>query len=268
MKLPSYDVLVPATVRYDQQLKPAAKLLYGEVLALSDRTGYCWATNQYFADLYGVNKKTISGWLSQLVNRNYLRITYEISQGNQRRIYPEKGGEKSYTPLSKNVSPLTENQKGVYEKSHRKTPSLLIENYSIDTIDRVGPINEKIFLENDEEKKRENGGKMTTEPESKPPGSQRPKRGKTPPFSKPSVAELENYLRQQKSLAEDVLTTRVLALRFFNYYESNGWKVGRNPMQNWQAAMDNWQLNAQTSAKSEPLNRLHSGGEKDYSIPL
>lgn len=30
---------------------------------------------------------------------------------------------------------------------------------------------------------------------------------------------------------------------FFNFYESNGWKVGRNPMKNWKAALANWKRN-------------------------
>lgn len=28
--------------------------------------------------------------------------------------------------------------------------------------------------------------------------------------------------------------------KFFNYYESNGWKVGKNPMKNWKASVNNW----------------------------
>ena len=103
-----------------------------------------------------------------------------------------------------------------------------------------------------------------------PPSEQRPPRKKTQPFTRPTVKEVEDYLLRQKECCLDALTARTQALRFFNYYESNGWRVGRNPMQNWQAAADNWQLNAQAypTKKSEPLNRLHSGGKKDYSIPL
>ena len=33
---------------------------------------------------------------------------------------------------------------------------------------------------------------------------------------------------------------------FFNFYQSNGWKVGRNPMKSWQSAMINWRKNWQT----------------------
>ena len=31
--------------------------------------------------------------------------------------------------------------------------------------------------------------------------------------------------------------------RFFNYYESNGWHVGKNKMRSWSAALNNWKLN-------------------------
>lgn len=43
----------------------------------------------------------------------------------------------------------------------------------------------------------------------------------------------------------------------FDYYESNGWKVGRNPMQNWQAAMRNWKRNL--SKFNFPSSRAKSG---------
>ena len=33
------------------------------------------------------------------------------------------------------------------------------------------------------------------------------------------------------------------ASAFFNYYESNGWKVGKNPMRKWESAMINWKKN-------------------------
>lgn len=30
---------------------------------------------------------------------------------------------------------------------------------------------------------------------------------------------------------------------FFNFYQSNGWKVGRNAMKSWESAMNNWRKN-------------------------
>jgi uncharacterized protein YdaU (DUF1376 family) len=45
------------------------------------------------------------------------------------------------------------------------------------------------------------------------------------------------------------------AKKFFNYYESNGWKVGKNPMKNWKAAANNWITNSNTYAKGTTNNQ-------------
>ena len=50
---PSYYAIIPATIRYDERLKYAERLFYGEVTALIGKEGYCFASNNYFAELYG-----------------------------------------------------------------------------------------------------------------------------------------------------------------------------------------------------------------------
>ena len=67
MDNPGYYAIIPATVRYDDRLTPNAKLLYGEITALSNKEGYCWAGNAYFANLYGVTKTSISTWIGTQV---------------------------------------------------------------------------------------------------------------------------------------------------------------------------------------------------------
>ena len=48
---------------------------------------------------------------------------------------------------------------------------------------------------------------------------------------------------------------KIEAEKFFNYYESNGWKVGKNPMKNWKAAANNWITNSNTYAKGTTNNQ-------------
>ena len=68
----SYYAIIPASVRYDNELSANAKLLYGEITALCNEKGFCWANNDYFEELYGVGKRSIQRWIDSLVDRGYL----------------------------------------------------------------------------------------------------------------------------------------------------------------------------------------------------
>src|SRR5699024_8719840 len=77
----SYYAIVPANVRYDKCITNGAKILYGEITALSNQHAYCWASNSYFAKLYNVSNKTISRCISQLKNNNYYIIGNYCKEG-------------------------------------------------------------------------------------------------------------------------------------------------------------------------------------------
>jgi len=59
------------------------------------------------------------------------------------------------------------------------------------------------------------------------------KKKKTSRFAPPSLEEVKNYI-QEKHYS-------IKAESFFAHYESNGWKVGKNPMKDWKAAVRSWQ---------------------------
>ena len=82
MEKPNYYAIIPAEVRYSN-LKPNAKLLYGEITALSGKLGYCYATNNYFAELYGVSKNTISSWISDLKKLGFINVILERNDKKQ-----------------------------------------------------------------------------------------------------------------------------------------------------------------------------------------
>lgn len=105
----SYYAIIPADVRYDKRLKPNTKLLYGEITALCNERGFCWAGNEYFADLYGVNKETISRWVSDLIKFGYLSREIIYKEGTNQiinrylRINQYPIDEKRNTPIDEKV---------------------------------------------------------------------------------------------------------------------------------------------------------------------
>lgn len=52
-------------------------------------------------------------------------------------------------------------------------------------------------------------------------------------FTPPTLAEVRAYCRERMN--------NVDASRFVDYYASNGWKVGKNPMKDWRAAVRTWE---------------------------
>ena len=79
----NYYAVIPAEVRYNQNLTANAKLLYGEITALCNEKGYCWATNKYFANLYNVSKSSISNWLRDLTEEGFIQVEIEKNDNNE-----------------------------------------------------------------------------------------------------------------------------------------------------------------------------------------
>ena len=74
---PNYYAVIPANVRYDEKLKLGEKMMFGEITALSNKTGICYASNNYFARLYKVSPQAISKWIKNLEKNKYISISYE-----------------------------------------------------------------------------------------------------------------------------------------------------------------------------------------------
>ena len=80
-------------------------------------------------------------------------------------------------------------------------------------------------------------------------------------FVKPTLDEIELYCQEKNK--------HVDADRFWNYYESKGWKVGKSPMKDWKAAINNWakeevttpQVTYISQKNDEEIKRLASSAE-------
>lgn len=188
---PSFYAVIPIIIMRDKRLKLGARLLYGEITSLSNKEGFCWASNKYFSDLYDCSKDTISRWITELKECGYISVEL---------VY-----QKDTKIIENRIIRLL-----TYVKSQKATTNEQVQN------DIPAPKATKV---RPQKAKKELGIKEV------------PK--KIERFAKPEFEDVEIYFGLQKS-------TRQSAEKFFDYYTSNNWKVGRNPMKDWYASARNW----------------------------
>jgi uncharacterized protein YdaU (DUF1376 family) len=76
-------------------------------------------------------------------------------------------------------------------------------------------------------------------------------------FTKPTIEEIKNYCLERKN--------NVDANKFFDFYESKGWKVGNSTMKNWQACVRTWeQRSNQTKFTNQSQNSYNKPDDLDY----
>lgn len=73
----------------------------------------------------------------------------------------------------------------------------------------------------------------------------------TPRFTKPTFEQVAEYCQERGKGVDPQ--------RFFDYYESNGWRVGRNPMKDWKSAVRTWERNNNGFAAARPVQPQTSG---------
>ena len=87
MEHQGYYAIIPGEVRYDNDLRPNEKLLFAEITALATKEGFCWATNSYFAALFGVSTRVITTWISHLKKKGYIKVE---TVRNENRVLERK----------------------------------------------------------------------------------------------------------------------------------------------------------------------------------
>jgi hypothetical protein len=116
---PTFYAIIPADVRYDECLTDKAKLLYGEITALTHTSGYCYASNGYFAKLYKTSNRTISRLISDLNKSGYINVVQSLHNADGRKIYVlnNRRVDKNVQGVDKNVQGGTTKLSRGYDKN-------------------------------------------------------------------------------------------------------------------------------------------------------
>ena len=207
---PNYYAVIPAEVRYDKRLRGNEKLLYGEITALTYKTGECWASNTYFSQLYEATPQAISKWILNLKKYGYLDIEY---------VYKGKEIEKRVIKVSTNVDRYQQNDVeginiclGGYQQKFKEN-NTSINNTSINNKSR---------------------------------------------WTKPTLEQIETFIKEHN--------LNVDAQIFYDYYESNGWMVGRNKMKSYEATLRRWHRTQKTEKSPAWLNQDIKAERSDVEI--
>ena len=131
----SYYAVIPATVRYCADLTANAKLLYGEITALCSDKGYCWASNDYFAELYGVSGRTIQRWIESLEEHGFIARSESVDGSRRISIKdpfanPKKGDDKNVVGVRQKCHGGVTKMSGGHDKNvtHNNTYNTTLNN--------------------------------------------------------------------------------------------------------------------------------------------
>ena len=146
--------------------------------------------------------------------RGYL---YELEKGDY--IDTQKTSVNQIITIKKYIVVNTQNDTQINTQTNTQndtqTDTPIIKN------NNVNNENKEIVIES-----------IVAQPQQTPTQPKEKKKRSSSTFVKPTFEECMAYA-QEKGYQWNIE-------RFFNYYESNGWRVGQNPMKNWKAAMRTW----------------------------
>lgn len=178
-----------------------------------DRNSWCYASQDYLAEWIGSSTRTVRTIINSLIEKKVLLKKSSKDESGSFNIY------KAFREPLEGAEEISAGGCGKNCRGVRKVFPGGAENFSPDTIYEI----------KDNNKDNNKGDKS--------PASAPKKK-----FVKPTVEEVAAYIREKHY--------NVDAQRFIDYYDSNGWKVGKNPMRNWKAAVSTWEHNGYSNNSS------------------
>ena len=115
-------------MRYAPELPAGAKILYAEISSLTDARGYCFASNGYFMELYGMTERTLQRHLDALKKGGFIRIQDGDGGSGRRKIFaginplawnPDKNDGVADNP-DKNVGETPSKMSGALNELNKK----------------------------------------------------------------------------------------------------------------------------------------------------
>ena len=204
-------------LQYNPDVSYSARLLWYALMHYNNKCGWKQEFNVATSSLEldtGLSKQSIIR--ARNVLKQYGRIDFKTRSGRQSTIY-------EIIPFAYHTGTQSDTQGDTQEYTQSDTQGDTQSNTQGDTIHRLDKT--RLLSTNSNE---------LVEGESPPKVEKKKTTRKV--FVKPTLTEIQTYVDEHQ-LHVDVE-------RFFDYYEGNGWKVGKNPMKDWKATARNWRRNS------------------------
>jgi DNA-binding transcriptional ArsR family regulator len=240
-----YYAIIPASVRYDVRLTANAKLLYGEITALCNDKGYCWARNAYFADLYGKTETSISQWISSLVDCGYVTRQLQYKEGTKQiqSRYLKITDDPTQEILPTSPRKLNEGTQEILIPYPRKLNDPTQENLIVNnTINNTSNITDNKGETSSPAPEEEVGQEVIVVDDEKKKPAKR--------FVPPTLAEVIEYCNRKGSGIDPAV--------FWHHYEANGWRIGKNKMISWPKTIGSWAAREKSKKKVTKENKTDS----------
>ena len=83
---PSFYTILPANVRYSTDITYFEKVFYSEIVARTNKKGYCWTSNKTFCELYNCSERTITRAIKKLLDLKFLKCSQSSYNGKIYRL--------------------------------------------------------------------------------------------------------------------------------------------------------------------------------------
>lgn len=196
-------VWIPKEIWLSKDLTPLEKMYLVEFDSLDNGETGCYASNKHFEIMFNQTSSNVSRMVTNLKEKGWINVIYE-----------RQGKEITKRIIKVNRPPYPDryyqNDSTYYQNDNRGTIKMITGYYQNDK--------ESITLENNilDNIEKDNNKLLSKKK-----------------FIKPTLDEIKEYCIERNNT--------INAEQFFNYYESNGWKVGRNAMKDWKACVRTWE---------------------------
>ena len=230
---PSYWSILTAEVRYNAKLTDFEKVLFSDITALTNKNGYCTASNAYFSRVFKKTIRSISMSIKHLIENKLLTSQFIFDEQNKEII------ERRLFIACHSMS------KGMYKNDERG----IEKNFQGYRKKFLGGI-EKNFHRGIEKNFQDNNMNINNINMNKREGeTSSPIARKIEKFKKPLLEDIQTYMTEYSEERKKDIDITNESEMMFNYYESNDWKVGKNKMKDWKASVRTWVIRSTSDYK-------------------